>query len=57
MKVDILDASFALAVTGAALIWAPLAMLVGAAYLGVLAAIQWHVDRVAAIPPAEEPAP
>ncbi len=33
----LIDASFALAVTGAALIWPPLALLVGAAYLGVQA--------------------
>lgn len=58
MKVDALDASFALACTGAALIWAPLALIVGAGYLGVLAIVGWRAERQAAIPPeapAEEP--
>jgi len=56
MKVDALDAAFALAVTGAALVWAPLALLVGAGFLAVLAFLGWREERVA-IPPAEEPAP
>lgn len=60
MKVDALDASFCLAVAGAAYIWDPLALIVGATYLGVLAALAWREARaeaLAAIPPAEEPAP
>lgn len=55
MKVDALDASFCLACTGAALIWAPLAALVGAAYLGVLAYLGWRAERaIVEAPPTEE---
>jgi hypothetical protein len=37
--VSVLDASFVLAVTGAALIWPPLALLVAAGYFAVSAVI------------------
>ncbi len=35
----LIDASFVLAVTGAALVWPPLALLVGAGYLAVQAVV------------------
>lgn len=37
-----LDASFVLVVTGAAMLWPPLALLVGGAYLGVLQLLAWR---------------
>lgn len=44
-NVSVLDAAFVLSVTGAAMIWAPLALIVGAAYFVASAVI---ADRRAA---------
>lgn len=40
--VTVLDAAFALSVTGAAMIWPPLALVVAAAWFGLSA---WLADR------------
>jgi hypothetical protein len=46
------DVSFVLLVTGAAMLWAPLALIVAGGYFAVLGAINWFAARGAA-PEAE----
>jgi Na+-transporting methylmalonyl-CoA/oxaloacetate decarboxylase gamma subunit len=41
-NVSVLDASFVLAVAGAGMIWAPLALFVAAAYFAVQAALHYR---------------
>lgn len=47
-----LDAAFVLVVAGAAMVWPPLALIVGGAFLGLLKLLEW---KLSAEPGADAP--